>query len=218
LQKNSRTELISKEILKERYPLTWTYLLDNKAYLQNRESGKMQGVRWYAYSRSQALDVISLSKIFTPDIAAHSSFSLDETGKIFFTGGVAGGYGILFLPEYSSKYMLGLLNSQLLEWFIRQTATQMRGGYYSYESRFIRHLPIRTIDFDNPTDKANHEQMVQWVEQMLALNKQRAANNDPHTMKIIERRIAAIDKQIDQLVYRLYDLTKKEIEIVEKGT
>ncbi len=217
LQKNSRTELISKEILKERYPLTWTYLLDNKAYLQNRESGKMQGVRWYAYSRNQALDVISLSKIFTPDIAAHSSFSLDETGKIFFTGGVAGGYGILFLPEYSSKYMLGLLNSQLLEWFIRQTATQMRGGYYSYESRFIRHLPIRTIDFDNPTDKANHDQMVQWVEQMLTLNKQRAANNDPHTMKIIERRIAATDKQIDQLVYRLYDLTTTEIEIVEKG-
>ena len=45
---------------------------------------------------------------------------------------------------YSSppKYILGLLNSKLLEWFIRQTATQMRGGYYSYESRFIKNLPI----------------------------------------------------------------------------
>ncbi|RKZ78847.1 MAG: hypothetical protein DRR16_26905, partial [Candidatus Parabeggiatoa sp. nov. 3] len=59
--------------------------------------------------------------------------------------------------------------------------------------------------------------LVQWVEQMLALNKQRAANNDPHTMKIIERRIAATDKQIDQLVYRLYDLTTKEIGIVENS-
>jgi len=59
--------------------------------------------------------------------------------------------------------------------------------------------------------------MVKLVEQMLTLNKQRAANNDPHTQKIIERRIEATDQQIDQVVYRLYNLTKKEIEIVEKG-
>ncbi len=43
-----------------------------------------------------------------------------------------------FHTRYSREYILGLLNSKLLEWFIRQSATQMRGGYFSYESRFIR--------------------------------------------------------------------------------
>ena len=103
----------------------------------------MRGPSWYAYGRNQALDVMALAKIFTPDIAAQSSFSLDETGELFFTGGVSGGYGILPKPEYSSQHLLGLLNSRLVEWFIHQTATQMRGGgWYSYESRFIRGLPI----------------------------------------------------------------------------
>jgi hypothetical protein len=147
-------------VLNRDYPLTWSYLSDNKIYLENREKRKMRGNNWYAYGRNQALDVMPLQKIFTPDIAAHSSFSLDESGEVFFTGGVAGGYGILVLPEYTRKYILGLLNSKLLEWVIQHSATQMRGGYYSYESRFIRHLPLRTINFSDHTDKTRHDRMV----------------------------------------------------------
>ncbi len=155
------------------------------------------------------------SKIFTPDIASCASFSLDDTGEVFFTGGAAGGYGILVLPEYSREYVLGLLNSKLLEWHIYQTATQMRGGYYSFESRFIRNLPIRTIDFSDPADKTRHDRMVEMVAQMLALNKQLAAANTAHEKTALQRQIDATDHQIDQLVYELYGLTDEEIKIVE---
>ena len=215
-QGRSVTELIPESVLKTRYPRTWAYLLDNKSYLENREDGKMRGIRWYSYGRTQALDVMPIPKIFTPDIAARSSFSLDETGDIFFTGGVAGGYGILVLSEYSREYILGLLNSRLLEWFIRQSATQMRGGYYSYESRYIRNLPIRPINFSDPTDKARHDKMVELVEQMLSLLKQLALAKTDHDKNLLQRQIDAKDQQIDRLVYELYGLTEEEIEIVEK--
>ena len=214
-QDNGFASLIPDSILKNRYPLTWQYFLDNKTYLENRESGKMKGEKWYAYGRVQALDVMPLPKIFTPDIAARSSFSLDETGEAFFTGGVAGGYGVLVLPEYSRLYILGLLNSRLLEWYIRQTASQMRGGYYSYESRFIRNLPIRTINFSNPADKARHDRMVELVDQMLSLHKKLAAAKVDHDKTILQRQIDATDNQIDRLVYELYGLTEEEIRIVE---
>jgi len=39
-----------------------------------------------------------------------------------------------------------------------------------------------------------------------------------HAKSLIQRQIGAIDKQIDQLVYELYDLTDEEIRIVEEGT
>ncbi len=217
LQSGGSVELIPQPIFEANYPLTWAYITENKNYLENRERGKMHGKRWLGYSRNQALDAISLPKIFTPDIAAHSSFSLDETGEVFFTGGVAGGYGILVLPEYSREYILGLLNSKLLEWFIHQSATQMRGGYYSYESRFIRHLPIRTIDFSDPTDKASHDQMVVLVERMLDLHKQLAEAKAPQAKTVLQRQIETTDRQIDELVYELYGLTDEEIKIVEKG-
>jgi len=208
-------KLISESDLRTKYPLTFAYLLDNKRSLENRENGKMRGSDWYVYGRNQALDVMQLQKIFTPDIAARSSFSLDESGEVFFTGGVAGGYGILISPEYTRGYILGLLNSKLLEWVIRHSATQMRGGYYSYESRFIRHLPIRTIDFSDPADKARHNRIVELVEQMLALSKQLAEAKVPQTKTVLQRQIETTDRQIDRLVYELYELTEEEIKIIE---
>jgi hypothetical protein len=217
-QENSTTKLIPESKLKIDYPLTWAYLVDNKSYLENREGGKMRGVGWYGYGRTQALDVIPLPKMFTPDIAARASFSLDETGDIFFTGGVAGGYGILVLPEHSREYILGLLNSKLLEWMIRHSATQMRGGYYSYESRFIRNLPIRVINFSGSADKSRHDKMVDLVKKMLDLHKQLALVKTPDDKTRLQRQIDATDQQIDNLAYELYGLTEKEIQIVEDGT
>ena len=215
-RENGSAGLIPEPIFKSEYPLTWAYLLEHKSFLENRENGKMRGSHWNAYGRTQALDVMPLPKIFTPDIAARSSFSLDENGDIFFTGGVAGGYGILVSPDFSREYLLGLLNSRLLEWFLRKTATQMRGGYYSYESRFIRHLPIRPIDFADPTERERHDRMVALVEEMLSLHRQLAAARTAHEQTSLKRQIDATDRRIDRLVYDLYDLTEDEILIVEK--
>jgi len=216
-QETGGAKLIPASTFGRDYPLTWAYLTDNKKYLENREHGKMRGSQWYSYGRNQALDVVAFPKIFTPDIATCSSFSLDGTGEIFFTGGVAGGYGILVLPEYSREYILGLLNSKLLDWFIKHTTTQMRGGFFSYESRFIRNLPIRIIDFSDPTNTARHDRMVELVETMLKLHKDLRGDKTNHEKSLIQRQIDATDKQIDQLVYKLYSLTDKEIQIVEEA-
>jgi len=136
------SELIPEGELKRKYPKTWNYFNENKETLEGREDGKMRHSGWHGYVYPKALDVMALPKIFTPDLSPRAAFSLDSSGENFFTGGVAGGYGILVRPEYSPEFVLGLLNSSVLDWFHHHGATQMRGGWYSYESRFIRNLPI----------------------------------------------------------------------------
>ena len=79
----------------------------------------------------------------------------------------------------------------------------------------LRKLPIRTIDFRDPTDKARHDQMVELVEQMLHLNKQLAEAKVPQVKTVLQRQIKTTDRQIDQLVYELYGLTEEEIRIIE---
>ena len=214
--KDGKITLIPESELKTGLPLTYKYLHDNKAYLENREDGKMKGSKWYAYIYPKNFDVISLPKIFTPDIAPVSSFSLDADGDCYFTGGAAGGYGVLVSPEFNREYILGLLNSKLLEWFLHQTATSMRGGWYSYESRFITSLPIRAIDFSNPAEKSQHEKMVALVSQMLELHKSKAGAKTQAEMDIYERQIKSVDEAIDGLVYELYGLSEEEISIVEQ--
>jgi hypothetical protein len=188
-------KLISEAALKERYPLTWAYFKANREYLESRENGKMRHAGWFGYVYPKALDVMPRPKIFTPDLAPAPRFSLDATGESFFTGGAAGGYGILVKEGYDRSYILGILNSRLSGWFISQTATQMRGGWHSYEARFIRHIPI-----PNATDDQK-QLIIDRVEKILA--------NPAHSD------VPRHEAEIDQLVYELYGLTEEEIALVE---
>jgi len=53
------------------------------------------------------------------------------------------------------------------------------------------------------------------VENMLQLNKDLQAATLPEQKEQLQSRIKYTDKQIDKLVYQLYDLTDDEIKIVE---
>lgn len=88
----------------------------------------------------------------------------------------------------------------------------MRGGYYSFESRFIRNLPIRTSDV---ADKARHDNLVSLVQRMQELSKKLVVTKNPNEKVQLEREIESTDRQIDQSVYELYELTEREVEIVE---
>lgn len=74
---------------------------------------------------------------------------------------------------------------------------------------------IRVIDFADRTDKTRHDQVVELVNEMLALQKQVATAKTPHARTSIQRQIDATNSEIDRLVYDLYDLNNEEIKIVE---
>jgi hypothetical protein len=50
---------------------------------------------------------------------------------------------------------------------------------------------------------------------MLDLNKQLAEAKAPQAKIVLQRQIETTDREIDRLVYELYELTEEEIKIVE---
>ncbi len=215
--------LLSKQEFAKNYPRAWEYLQANRAALESREHGKWKHEKWYAFGRSQNLAEMEQAKIMTPSIANKASFTLDTEGLFYFVGsggGGGGGYGITLKNDISMtyQYILGLLNSQLLDAFLKSSSSVFRGGYYAYNRQYIEQLPIRPINFSDPTDKSRHDRMVELVDRMLALHEQLAAAKLEHDKTLLLRQIDAADRQIDQLVYELYGLTEKEIRIVEGRT
>ena len=85
-------------------------------------------------------------------------------------------------------------------------------------TKFLERIPIRTINFNDPSDVFRHDQIVSLVDQVLDLNKKLVESKEPQTRTITQRQIEATDRQIDKLVYKLYDLTDEEIEIVEAAS
>ena len=60
--------------------------------------------------------------------------------------------------------------------------------------------------------------MVKMVEHMLSLHKKMAKAKSPQAKTVLQRQIEATNRQIDKLVYKLYELTDEEIQIVEAGS
>lgn len=151
----------------------------------------------------------------TPDIASKPSFSSDDAGKFYFLGGAAGGYGILVKQEYNYKYVLGVLNSKITEFIIKNISTQMRGGYYSFESRYIKSIPIKIPTTSK--EKISADRITELVLEATTLNQRlnllRGKTTDEKDS--LEKEIEKIENQIDQEVYKIYGLTKEEIQIVE---
>jgi adenine-specific DNA-methyltransferase len=161
--KDGTVDLIPASRLKREYPCAWKYLAENRQYLEEREDGALAGPNWHAYGRSQALEVIWLPKLFTPDLAPTAAFSYDSTGELFFTGGVSGGYGILPNSKVSPEFLLGVLNSRAVDFYHHRVATSMRGGWYSYESRFIKNLPIPAASEQQQVQIATIVSYLTWL-------------------------------------------------------
>lgn len=168
--KEGRAVLIPEAQLQKKFPLAYAYLRENKKGLEEREEGRMRGVEWYGFVYPKNLELMSSPKILVPDIANFASFAFDEAGEFAFTSG----YGITLKPEAqeSPAYLLGLLNSRLLDFYLKQVSTTMRGGYFRYFTQFIEQLPIKRIDPKKKKDVSLEKEIVERVEGIRAAHKQ----------------------------------------------
>ena len=184
--------------------LIWNYLKRCEKKLRSRENGKMNHDQWYGYVYPKNLDQFEQPKLMLQVLAKKASITLDESNNYYFVGGGnAGGYG-LTLKDGSNlkyKYLLGLLNSTLLDFYLQKHSSMFQNGYYSYAKRFIEKVPIVEVS------KAEQEPMISLVNQILSLKK-----SDP------QADTNALETEIDRMVYKLYDLTVEEIAIVEEST
>ncbi len=172
--------------------------------------------------------------------------------------------------NFSLKYLLALLNSKLLSFYIdEQSPKSSNKAYPSFSSKLIKNIPIKKINLEQQVP------FIQKADQMLSLNKQLQETKQNFTNelgleklkkklqnfeelefeefvseyakakklkfadKLAERNfkqewqaifendkiltcrlkdeIAKTDKEIDEMVYKLYDLSDEEIGIVERG-
>ncbi len=194
----------------EKYPAVEQHLRPFKSPLLKRATRQ----EWYELQQPQHLfaPFMDGSKIIFPDIATTPRFSLDDVGYY-------GANTTYFIPR-RDYYLLGLLNSGIGQFFFVRTCAGLEGKndvYLRFFGQYLEGFPIRTIDFDDPADRAGHDRMVALVDQMLTLHKELPAATTDHEQTLIRRRIDATDRQIDALVYELYGLTPEEIAVVEES-
>jgi hypothetical protein len=142
-----------------------------------------------------------------------------DKGGNYFVNVTTGGFGLTTDQRQGSlKYITGLLNSRVLDWYFKRVSTSFHGGYLAANKQFLIQLPMRVIDLLDNNDKAKHDKMVALVERMMDLHDRLAKAKAPDDKTKLQRQIDATDHEIDRLVYDLYGLTEEEVKIVELAT
>lgn len=210
LNDKGKIALITETKLKSKFPLAYAYLKNFEKNLRQRENNKFNSNQWFCFSRNQGMSYLQTKKILTPDICQKGQSTIDETGDFLTTTTV---YGVIPNQKKDFNYLLALLNSSILLYFIKKTGSILRGGFYRYKTEYLKPFSVAKI---------NESQQItinELVNKILNLNKKINLLADKQTSERqkIEEEIKRTDKEIDELVYQLYGLTEEEKKIIEEN-
>jgi len=179
----------------EKYPSVKNYLAQfqeqlepkPKDYKGNNWLGRKPGsYKWYEIQDAvDYYDEFEKPKVMLPDISLMCQAVIDETQ--FYCVNTA-----YIIPGLSYSD-LGILNSKLVLFFYANLTQTIRGGYFRFIRQYLEQIPfIKTTILDKK------------VSQIIDIKK---ANSSADT--------AALESEIDLLVYRLYQLSWDEVKIVD---
>jgi type II restriction/modification system DNA methylase subunit YeeA len=162
----SDNDVIEKEQLKSKFPNTWEYLKENEEKLRSRQYVLDSGKEWYELWCERKEEIYQNPKILLPEISDGNHFTAD-TGEVnnYFNTKVK---SIRAVEEYNLKALLGLLNSDLLEFVYRGIAPPKRGGFRAYKTGFLNEILAPP---ESPPE------LDELVDEVLKRNRQRAALN-----------------------------------------
>ena len=169
------------------YPKIFNHLLPFETAAKKRYD---QGEYWWELRNCAYYDLFAKSKIIFPNLQNANKFSFDESGVYINAPAV-------FLPT-DNIFLLAILNSKLVWHFLKSICVVRSGGFIEVKPQYFEQIPIVEI-----TQNAQ-QPLITLVEKILAQKKV-----NPHTDT------SNLEKELDVLVYALYDLTPAEIEVIE---
>lgn len=133
-----------------------------------------------------------------------------------------------FLISDKINYLLASLNSKLIYFYINKITHQYGNTGYLLSNQFVEQIPIPEIDEESqkPFIKLVDEilEAKQKIKDYKTLLDEAIKNNNfdreialKKELENLESICITNEKTIDQMVYKLYDLTQDEINIIEKS-
>jgi len=207
---SGRWQLIDAGKVEERCPKTWAYLRRCRSRLASRERGTFEGEQWYGYVYPKNLAYMAVKKILTPSLGRRAEFCIDERGEYYFVGsggGGGGGYGIVLTESLPLRYMVGLLNSKLLDWYLKSITTRFHSGWFAYNKQYIEQVPI--VIPTTSSEKRSADAIVERVTEIIASRTRlRDRRLSDQVRAQLTRTVEAHEARVDELVNRLYGVTE----------
>lgn len=110
------------------------------------------------------------------------------------------------------RFVVAVLNSRLIRYVYRVSVVESaQKAFPQVKVGSLRSLPVRAVDQRSERDKHIHDSLVARVHQLIELHTLVESTETSHDRQVLNRRIIGLDREIDQLVERMYDLSESEV-------
>lgn len=264
-EKAGKTVPYEEDEFKRRFPLAYNYFLPYKEELTKKKIRyKTNPKYWYSLHRSREVSLFEQKeKIITPEISLGTNMAYD-TQQLYHNTKC---YSLIKKTEIDAdyKYLLAILNSPVMWFFLNTTGYVLRGGFFTFKTKYLEPFPVPLIgkdlqqpfiekvdeiiqrtatlerqqkqftdllqnkfDIEKLSKKLQHWYNLNFKEFLKEMEKVKVKlsisteaewmsyfNEQQHQVQELKFKINRINKEIDQMVYELYELTVDEIQVVE---
>nr|WP_231624418.1 class I SAM-dependent DNA methyltransferase [Helicobacter pylori] len=176
----------------EKYPATKAHLDSHHDAITTRCD---QGDTPYNLRNCAYLEDFEKEKIVWAEMTDEPRFIYDNKGFLI--------NQTCYFIARDDKYLFAILNSKVIYFFMRQMASNLGEGAFRWIKQFIERLPIPKI---TPKNQELAQKITDCAERIL-----KSKEKDP------KANTQELEKEIDALVYQLYNLTDEEIKTIEDG-
>ncbi len=197
----NRSKKAPEVFFKESYPAVYRHL---KTFGNTKGKGKGlynrddQGDYWWELRDCNYYPEFEKEKIMYSDIADRLLF-VYEGQKIYTNNTV-------YFLNTGNKYLLAALNSMVIDFYYRQISSQLGNAALRAFTIYVEQLPIPKIS------ESEQKPFIEIVDRILSLAQSEDYLENPQK----QAKVKEYERQIDQLIYKLYGLTKEEIKIIEE--
>ncbi len=189
----NRVSTAPEKFISEYFPSLMRHL---KPFEEKAKKRDDQGDYWWELRHCSYYPEFEKEKVVYGQFQDSSEYSFCEAGTYLSSNEyMIGG-------NYNRKYFLAILNSKLIEWYLTRITGSLGTGLKIGQKSNFEKLPLPPITASNQSIVAQIEAL---VDKILAAKKE---NPQADT--------STWEKEIDELVYRLYGLTEKEVQAIEK--
>lgn len=121
-------------------------------------------------------------KLLAPDISLGGNFSIDRSGDYYTTTTLYGYIKHDHIWE-SYEFLLGILNSRVLWFYLRNSGSVLANGYFRYKPAYFQNFPVPEVS------RANESTLAKLVSNMLS--HKATATAEPATTQFLEDLIDA---------------------------
>jgi adenine-specific DNA-methyltransferase len=133
-----KPSLLNENFIKENYPKAYNYLLNKRKILANRDKGKGDYEKWFAFGRSQSIEKVK-NKLFFPKMSDRvPSYIINSEENLLFYNGQA----VIGHTEDEMSFIKKIMESRLFWYYIKTTSKPYSAEYFSLNGNYIKNFGV----------------------------------------------------------------------------